>query len=235
MTTPVPTVRTFNVPHLFLQKSIKLTSLLLPSQNLCIPDEKPHPLDVSAKTEVLLFTSHKQDIKEIPSEMLDLLHSQLLTTARVFESVSSANVVKLMVYVTPILLAVGSLLSGTVKIKSSDDVCNRNTGVSVHVDHLVYVAGEKCRNRNMCVVLAYEDDLERAMVQAVQAGKILSERGEKSRFYAIATNFRQWYFIKSVDGKVSRDVCTLAMEHDLPSRSSVAKIAGKLYCMMSDL
>ena len=63
---------------------------------------------------------------------------------------------------------------------------------------------------------------------------MIADLDNASEIYAIVTNYREWYFLKSTDDAIYRDVYTLAVEHDIPSKESVGRIASKIYGMLSN-
>jgi hypothetical protein len=52
--------------------------------------------------------------------------------------------------------------------------------------------------------------------------------------YGIVTNYKQWYFFRSLDSRIERDEATLHTSHDIPTRESVKDIAGRIYAMLSE-
>jgi len=179
--------------------------------------------------DVLSYVNYDQPSKEIPGATLDLLHSQLLKIGVVFGSVSSGKEAKRLQFISPILLEVCALFEGRVKIAVEEDL----EGVNIHTNgHFEYVL--ELNNRKVCIVEAKKTDMEKGMAQALLGDETIADLDKASEIYAIVTNYREWYFLKSTDDAIYRDVYTLAVEHDIPSKESVGTIASKIYGILSN-
>jgi hypothetical protein len=179
--------------------------------------------------DVLCYVDYEQQAKEVPVNILDQLHSQLLKIGRVFGSVSSGKEAKRLQFISPILLEVCALFEGRVKITVEEDM----EGVNIHTNgHFEYVL--EMDGRKVCIVEAKKTDMEKGMAQALLGDETIADLDNASEVYAIVTNFREWYFLKNTDDAIYRDVYTLLIEHDTPTKASVGTIANKIYGMLSN-
>jgi hypothetical protein len=56
--------------------------------------------------------------------------------------------------------------------------------------------------------------------------------------YEIVTNYKQWYFFRSLDSRIERDEATIhtKFSHDIPTRESVKGIiAERIYAMHNSI
>jgi hypothetical protein len=179
---------------------------------------------------ILGYVDYEQYTKEVPATMLDQLHSQLLKIGVVFGSVSSGKEAKRLQFISPILLEVCALFEGRVKITVEEDLEGVNIRTNGHFEYVLEVDGRK-----LCIVEAKKTDMEQGMAQALLGNETIADLDNVSEVYSIVTNFREWYFLKNTDDAIYRDVYTLLIEHDIPTKASVGEIAGKIYGMLSSV
>jgi len=178
--------------------------------------------------DVLGYQNYKQGIKAVPADVLDLLFSQLLKIGAVFGSVSSGKEAKRLQFISPVLYEVCALFEGRATITVEEDLEGVNIHTNGHFEYVMEVGGRK-----FCIVLAKKTDMEKGMAQALLGNEIIADLDNVSEVYAIVTNYREWYFLKNTDDAIFRDVCTLDIEDDVPTKASVGKIAGKIYGLLS--
>jgi hypothetical protein len=178
---------------------------------------------------VLGYINYKQGCREIPANVLDLLFAQLLKIGVVFGSVSSGKEETRLQFISPVLYEVCALFDGRAKISVQKELKGVNINTSGRFEYVLEVDG-----RRVCVVQAKKSDMERGMAQALLGAEIVAELDDVSEVCAIVTNYRQWYFLKNMGDAIYRDVCTLDMEADVPTKASVRKIAAKIYAILSN-
>jgi hypothetical protein len=76
--------------------------------------------------------------------------------------------------------------------------------------------------------------MEKGMARSLLGCAAIADTENVSLVYAVVTNFLEWYFMKYEDGSTFRNVTTLDITNDTPSKKSVAKIAGMLYTLLSE-
>ena len=89
-------------------------------------------------------------------------------------------------------------------------------------------------SKRVCVVDAKQDDFPQALAQAYVGSEALADVEGLSAVSSIVTNFKEWYFSRSLDTSIERDDATLCVDHCIPTRDSVKSIAEKIYSMLSE-
>jgi hypothetical protein len=84
-------------------------------------------------------------------------------------------------------------------------------------------------------VEAKKDDMEQGKVQSLLGCEVVAEIENCSTVYAIVTNYIQWLFYKNADDIVYSDDLTLTVEHCVPDKISVGKVAGLIYGILTDI
>ena len=97
-----------------------------------------------------------------------------------------------------------------------------------HFEYILEVVGHK-----VCIVEAKKDDMEQGMAQALLGDEMIAELENASTVYAIVTNYKEWSFLTNTNDTIYLDACTLDMEVDKPTKASVAKIASKIYGILT--
>jgi hypothetical protein len=166
---------------------------------------------------------------DIPTEKLEYLHEQLLGIHALYGEVISGKEAKRLQFISPILNCV-CLLLPDVTISVEEDM----TGVHVHANgRFEYII--KYKEKKVCIVEAKKDDMEQGKVQSLLGCEVVAEIENCSTVYAIVTNYIQWLFYKNADDIVYSDDLTLTVEHCVPDKISVGKVAGLIYGILTDI
>ena len=87
----------------------------------------------------------------------------------------------------------------------------------------------------MCIVQSKKQKMGQALTKALLGGEIIADLENASEVYAIATDYHEWQFAKTTDDGIFVDACTLHIISGIPTKESVAKIAGKIYAILTDV
>lgn len=169
--------------------------------------------------------------REIPREVVDRLHGQLLACGDVFGTISCGKEAKRLHFIAPILVAVAQLFKDDpekVQISVEEDVDGVNIHAHGHFEFLLKKGG-----RRVCgVVQAEKEKMEKGMAQSLVGCEAIADVENAKVVYAMVTNFLQWYFIKATDDRIFRNATTLTTIDDIPTKESVGRIAGMLYALL---
>eukprot|EP01032_Pedospumella_encystans_P011488 gene11488-13354_t len=171
--------------------------------------------------------------KSIEEEIVNKLHLQLLDCGDVFGTISSGKETKRLHFIAPVLTAVALLFKDEaekVKILVEEDVYGVNIRCNGHFEFVLQKG-----TRKVCIVVATQEDMEKGMAQSLLGCEAIADVENASVVYAVVTNFLQWYFLKDTDAHVFRNATTLATSDDIPTKESVARIAGMLYAMLTEV
>ncbi|KAG6964489.1 hypothetical protein JG687_00005951 [Phytophthora cactorum] len=90
------------------------------------------------------------------------------------------------------------------------------------------------KSKRVCIVEAKRDDFQQGLAQAYVGCEVLADVEGLTKLYSIVTNFKEWYFSRSLDDRIERFDATITIVNDIPTRESVKMIAEKIYSMLSD-
>ena len=76
--------------------------------------------------------------------------------------------------------------------------------------------------------------MDRGLAQDLLGCEVAADVGKTNAVYGIVTNYLEWYFLRSFDEKVELEETNMEIANHLPVPASLAKIAGKIYAMLSD-
>ncbi|KAG2765830.1 hypothetical protein PC129_g22197 [Phytophthora cactorum] len=178
---------------------------------------------------VMRARRYEQSSKVIEIEKIDVLHAYLLLLTKAFGEIVTGKEAKRLHFIVPILACVCGLFDGEVRILAEETVI----GKRVHGDGSFEFVIERGSKR-VCIVEAKRDDFQQGLAQAYVGCEVLADVEGLTKLYSIVTNFKEWYFSRSLDDKVERDDATIDLEHDIPTRESVKRIAEKIYSMLSE-
>lgn len=117
----------------------------------------------------------------------------------------------------------------TIRILADEDV----DGVNIYTDgHFGFVMQKG--DKRVCIVEAKKEALEKDMAQGILGCEALADVENLSVVYTVVTNFLEWYFIKDTDTSIYRNVATLDVTGEMPTKESNVKIAGMLYELLSE-
>jgi len=170
--------------------------------------------------------------KLVEEGVVNKLHLQLLDCGEVFGTISSGKEAKRLHFVAPILTAVALLFKDDpekVQILVEEDVDGVNIRSNGHFEFVLQKG-----TRKVCIVEAKKEEMEKGMAQSLLGCEAIADVENMSVVYAVVTNFLQWYFIKDTDEQIYRNATTLTTIDDIPTKESVARIAGMLYALLSE-
>eukprot|EP01032_Pedospumella_encystans_P009971 gene9971-11687_t len=171
--------------------------------------------------------------KLIEEEIVNRLHLQLLDCVDVFGTISSGKEAKRLHLIAPVLSAFALLFKDDaekVKILVDEDVDGVNIRYNGHFEFVLQKG-----TRKICIVVAKQEEMEKGMAQSLLGCEAIADVENESVVYAVVTNFLQWYFLKDADHQIFRNATTLATSDDIPTKESVARIAGMLYAMLTEV
>jgi hypothetical protein len=175
---------------------------------------------------ILSSTPYKQKSKEINKQHLDVTYAYLLQVTKAFGTIVTGKEAKRMHFLAPIFVCVCSLL-GDVQILAEETI----EGKRVHADGSFEFVIRRGKKR-ICIVEAKRDNLRQGMAQNLIGCEALADVEGLNIVYGIVTNYKQWYFFRSLDSRIERDESTIHTSHDIPTRESVKDIAGRIYAML---
>ncbi|KAG2770360.1 hypothetical protein Pcac1_g18567 [Phytophthora cactorum] len=172
---------------------------------------------------------YEQPSKVVENDKLDVLHAYLLLLTKAFGEIVTGKEAKRLHFIVPILACVCGLFDGEVQILAEETV----TGKRVHGDGSFEFVIERGSKR-VCIVEAKRDDFQQGLAQAYVGCEVLADVEGLTKLYSIVTNFKEWYFSRSLDDRIERFDATITIVNDIPTRESVKMIAEKIYSMLSD-
>eukprot|EP01038_Epipyxis_sp_PR26KG_P008050 gene8050-10906_t len=166
---------------------------------------------------------------EFPRLELDHLHVQLSTIHKLFGSVISGKDAKRLQFISPILIAVCSLLPD-VTISVEEDM----KGVYLHANgRFEYII--EYRDRKVCIVQAKKDDMQKGQIQCLIGCEVIAELEKISTVYGIVTNYIEWSFYKSTDDNVMNWYQSIALNNAAPDKASLGVITDLIFGMLTEI
>eukprot|EP01038_Epipyxis_sp_PR26KG_P017785 gene17785-24819_t len=166
---------------------------------------------------------------EFPRLELDRLHGQLCTIHKLFGSILSGKEAKRLQFISPILIAVCSLLPD-ITISVEEDM----RGVYLHANgRFEYVI--KYLDKKVCIVEAKKDDMQKGQIQCLMGCEVIAELEKISTVYGIVTNYIEWSFYKSTDDYVLNRYQSFALNNDAPDKASLAFITDLIFGMLTEI
>jgi len=179
--------------------------------------------------EVLGCVEYRQGYRKLGVEVLDELHARILNLIKVFGPVSDGKEAKRLQFISAILFEVALRFNGEVIILVEEDVDGVHINTNGHFEFVLQKGGKR-----VCIVEAKKEEMEKGMAQNLLGCEALADIENVSVVYGIVTNFLEWYFLKDTDDVIYRDVYTLNVQHGVPSKESVGKIASRIYGLLSN-
>jgi hypothetical protein len=174
--------------------------------------------------EKLVLTS-----KDVPDEVVDTLHGQLMNIHTLFGRVINGKEAKRLQFISPILIAVCVLLP-EVTISVEEDM----RGVHIHANgRFEYVINY--RQKKVCIVEAKKDDMEQGQVQSLIGCEVVADIEHCSMVYAIVTNYIQWLFYKNTDDRTYYSDISLTVTDNVPDKGSLREVTKRIYGMLTEI
>ncbi|GMF39950.1 unnamed protein product [Phytophthora lilii] len=213
-------------PDVSLGEDVIHVLVLVPGQRLSVGAaalREPHPVRKKKWEEL------NEPSKVVENDKLDVLHAYLLLLTKAFGEIVTGKEAKRLHFIVPILACVCGLFDGEVRILAEETV----TGKRVHGDGSFEFVIERGSKR-VCIVEAKRDDFQQGLAQAYVGCEVLADVEGLTKLYSIVTNFKEWYFSRSLDDRIERFDATITIVNDIPTRESVKMIVEKIYSMLSD-
>jgi hypothetical protein len=179
--------------------------------------------------EVFSIVDYVQATKPVPDDVLATLTKYLTLVTKCFGSIRGGKEAKLLHFIAPIIVCVCYLFNGDVVLECEENL--NGDFVKAH-GHFEFVL--RRGNRRVCIVEAKKDDMDQGLAQDLLGCEVAADVGKTDKVYGIVTNYIGWFFLRSFDEKIECEVASMEIANQLPVPASLAKIAGKIYAMLSD-
>jgi len=174
-------------------------------------------------------TPYTQPHKSLPDSQLDFLARYLSVAMKCFRPITLGNEAQRLHVIAPILICVCFLFNGDVVIEVEEDLNGEYVKAHGHFEFVLRRGKKK-----VCIVEAKKDDLMQGMAQDLLGCEVQAEIGQLDVVYGIVTNYVQWNFLRSLNDKIELEECSLELGPIGPDMTSLGKIVGKIYAMLSD-
>jgi hypothetical protein len=179
-----------------------------------------------------IMHGYTQTVKEVPQATMDLLHPLLIATTRRYGGITNRKELKLLFFISPILLYVAELFGpeDSMKIVVEEDLNGVNVKANGHFEFML-----KRNNKRLCIVEAKKDDMDQGMAQNLVGMEVASDLDNLNTVYGLVTNYIEWMFLKSQNDKIEKHLDSLTFdEFEVATVESLKRIAGKIYALLSD-
>ena len=173
-------------------------------------------------------TNYIQPRRNIDDAQLSFLAQYLSITTKFFRDITTGGDAKRLHFIAPVLICVCILFDGDVDIVVEEDLVGNFVKAHSHYEFML-----RRGNKAVCIVQAKKDDFEQGIFKVLVGCEVAAEVGGLDIVYGIVTNYVQWYFLRSLNDKVEREECSFGLTPQGPERSSLKKIAEKIYDMLS--
>jgi hypothetical protein len=179
-----------------------------------------------------IIHGYTQTVKEVPQETMELLHPLLIATTRRYGGITGRGALKLLFFISPILLYVAELFGpeDSMKIVVEEDLNGVNVKANGHFEFML-----KRNNKRLCIVEAKKDDMDQGLAQNLVGMEVASDLDSLDTVYGLVTNYIEWMFLKSQNDKVEKHLDSLTFdEFEVATVESLKRIAGKIYALLSE-
>ncbi|KAH7472606.1 Crinkler effector protein 5 [Phytophthora ramorum] len=167
--------------------------------------------------------SYEQPWKPIPDENLEVVQEYLAMLTEALGSSLCANERKH--YILPVLTCVCTLFDGDARIWDQVTISGNRVHGQVTFDFVI-----ERGSKRVCVVEAKRDHFRQGQARAYVGGETLMDVEGLTEVYCVVTNFVEWRFSRSVDGKLERDAAMMSSGNP----GALKVVAGKIYAMLSE-
>jgi len=181
---------------------------------------------------VPIMHGYTQTVKEVPQATMDLLYPLLIATTRRYGGITGRRELKLLFFISPILLYVAELFGpeDSMKIVVEEDLNGVNVKAHGHFEFML-----TRNNKKLCIVEAKKDDMDQGMAQNLVGMEVASDLDNLDTVYGLVTNYIEWMFLKSQNDKVEKHLDSLTFdEFEVATVESLKRIAGKIYALLSE-
>ncbi|KAF8453698.1 hypothetical protein BGX38DRAFT_1176694 [Terfezia claveryi] len=127
--------------------------------------------------------------KEIPAEDLESLYKYLCRATPVFGPIYSGKEAKRLHFVAPILIYLGGLFNGRMRILIEERIPGKNIHTDGNFEFVVQIGGKK-----ICIIQAKKDDMEQGMAQDLLGCEAVADTENSECVLGIVTNYLLWSF-----------------------------------------
>ncbi|RQM24152.1 hypothetical protein B5M09_013533 [Aphanomyces astaci] len=174
-------------------------------------------------------TPYIQPYKPLPDAQLASLAQYLSVALKCLEPITHENDAARVHVVAPILVCVCSLFNGDAMIQVDEYV--KGVHVKAHGElEFVLRRGDK----TVCITTVTKDNMSAGMAHVLLGCEVQAELGHLDQVFGIVTDCLRWNLLRSLNGVIELDECTLAVGPTGPDLASLGIIAGKMYAMLSD-
>ncbi len=170
-----------------------------------------------------------QPTRAIDATQLDLLSRYLSFVTKCLGAITIGKDAKCLHFIAPVLICVCILFEGDINIAIEEQLVGNFVKAHGHFEFMITRG-----NKAVCIVEAKRDDVEQGMAEDLVGCEIAAEVGGFDVVYGIVTNYVQWNFLCSRNDKVEMEECSLCLTSNGPEKSSLKRIAEKIYSMLSD-
>jgi hypothetical protein len=178
---------------------------------------------------VFSLTRYVQPRKDMDDAMLDFLNKYILFVTKSFDCITTGKESKRLHFIAPVLICVCRLFDGDVEFVVEEELRGNFVNANGHFDFML-----KRGKKAICIVQAKRDNFEQGMAQVLVGCEVAAEIRGLDIVYGIVTNYIQWNFFRSLNGKVEMEECSLHLIPEGTQRDSLKEIAEKMYAMLSD-
>ncbi|CAK4648505.1 hypothetical protein LEN26_003611 [Aphanomyces euteiches] len=179
--------------------------------------------------DVFQTTKYVQPHRPIPDALLNFLAQYLSYATTSLQPITLGTEAQRLHVIAPILICVCFLFGGDVVIEVEKNLTGDYVMAHGHFEFVL-----RRGNKQVCIVEAKQDNLMQGMAQNLLGCEVAAEVNDLDVVYGIVSNYVQWNFLRSSNDKIELEECALDIGDNGPSLSSLGKICGKIYAMLSD-
>ncbi|KAI3656532.1 hypothetical protein MP638_003484 [Amoeboaphelidium occidentale] len=168
-----------------------------------------------------------QPMKPLPDDVFQVLEAYVKFNSKCLGFIATCSEGQRQC-IAPILVSVCQLFKNDVILEIEEDLQGDSVKVHGHYEFIL-----RRGNKRICVFVAKKDDLEQGLVQTLLGCEIASELEHSDCVYGIVANYIEWLFIRNLPDKIETNLCTLDIRDGIPTAESLAKLAGKIFSMLS--
>ncbi|KAH9103938.1 hypothetical protein LEN26_015156 [Aphanomyces euteiches] len=166
------------------------------------------------------------DVQDI---LLNFLAQYLSYATTSLEPITFGTEAQRLHVIAPILICVCFLFGGDVVIEVEKNLTGDYVMAYGHFEFVL-----RRGNKKVWIVEAKRDNLLQGMAQNLVGCEVAAEINNLDVVYGIVSDYVRWNFLKSTNDKIELEECGLDIDEQGPSLSSLSKICGKIYAMLSD-
>ncbi|CAG8621580.1 3106_t:CDS:2 [Paraglomus occultum] len=173
------------------------------------------------------FTKYCQETLPLPDDLINLLYKYTSLAVNCLGVISTGKEAKRLHFIAPVLILVCCKLDN-VEILVEEDMDGKNVQVNGRFEFIIQRGGKR-----VCIVEAKKDDIEQGMAQDLLGCEAVADIERLNCVYGIVTNYKEWIFLRSLNNRIELEEATITFDDNMPTRKSLARIAGKINAMLS--